>query len=167
MSLWSSFSINFMLSGMAKNNVTYKTIAGIPNDHTLQEIMVIYYDIFNTENKTYITERFQKEKAIFSVLSYHNSTLIGFKIGYKKNDATFYSWLGGVTQNYRRLGVAKQLAFLQENYAKASGYKTIQTKSTNRFKPMIFFNLKQGFDIKNTYCNTKNELKIVFEKKLN
>jgi hypothetical protein len=71
-----------------------------------------------------------------------------------------------VLPGQRNLGIAKQLAQLQEEKVKAKGYQTLRTKSMNRFKPMVILNLKNGFDIKSVYTNDVGQTKIVFEKPL-
>ena len=100
------------------------------------------------------------------ILCYQQKQLLGFKIGYRYNDITFYSWVGGVLPENRGNGIAKQLAQLQEQRVKEKGYQTLRTKSMNRFKPMMILNLKNGFDITNIYTNDVGQTKIVFEKLL-
>lgn len=71
---------------------------------------------------------------------------IGFKAGYEKEDY-FYSWMGGVLPEYRKMGVAQELADVQENWARKNGFKTIVFKTRNQHKGMLVFALKNGFDI--------------------
>lgn len=70
----------------------------------------------------------------------------GFKVGYQREDY-FYSWMGGVLPMYRRLGIAKQLADAQEDWARLRGYSSITFKTRNQHKNMLIFALKSGFDI--------------------
>jgi len=72
----------------------------------------------------------------------------GFKIGYDRfNDGSFYSWMGGVRVEYRRNGIAKDLADNQENWAKENGYKSIKLKTRKKHHAMIAFLLDQGYSI--------------------
>ena len=98
------------------------------------------------------------------MLCHQGGQLIGFKLGYLLDSHTFYSWMGGVKQEFRKQGVAKELALMQLEWAKAQGFSKIRTKSKNQFKPMMIFNLKQGFDIVGTELGYQDEVKIIFEK---
>jgi GNAT superfamily N-acetyltransferase len=153
-----------MLNGMVKNNVSYKTIESIPDENIYQELAKLYATLFKGADLIFFKQRIEEQEKALYVLAYNDAILIGFKIGYPYNDNTFYSWVGGVHPDYRNQGIAKQLVKLQEDYAKNKGFTKLRTKSMNQFKPMMILNLKNGFDIKNIYTNTKGQTKIVFEK---
>jgi GNAT superfamily N-acetyltransferase len=73
---------------------------------------------------------------------------VGFKIGYERDSAeVFYSWLGGVLDSHRRMGIATKLADEQERWAKNHGYHKVYFKTRNRFSKMIHFGLNRGFKI--------------------
>ena len=72
--------------------------------------------------------------------------MAGFKVGYER-DGYFYSWMGGIKPDYRKLGIAKALSDYQENWAKKQGYTTITFKTRNHHKGMLIFALKNGFNI--------------------
>ena len=73
---------------------------------------------------------------------------VGFKVGYQGGSAeVFYSWMGGVLNSYRRMGIATQLADEQEKWAKNHGYLKVNFKTRNRFSKMIHFGLNRGFNI--------------------
>jgi GNAT superfamily N-acetyltransferase len=151
---------------MVKNNIIYKTSEGIPSEKLFQELAHLYHYLFEDADLKFFKQRSDEQLKALHVLAYNDKVLIGFKIGYPYNAHTFYSWVGGVHPKFRKQGIAKQLAKLQENYAKNKGFTKLRTKSMNQFKPMIIFNLKNGFDIVNIYTNTKGQTKIVFEKQL-
>ncbi|MFN7119743.1 MAG: GNAT family N-acetyltransferase [Saprospiraceae bacterium] len=71
---------------------------------------------------------------------------VGFKVGYER-DGNFYSWMGGVLPDYRRLGIAQALADAQEHWVKEQGYPHITFKTRNSHKGMLLFALKNDFDI--------------------
>src|SRR5687768_15065806 len=53
------------------------------------------------------------------LIAWKEDKAIGFKVGYdKENDGSFYSWMGGVLPAYRHDGVAKELANVQETWAR-------------------------------------------------
>ena len=70
--------------------------------------------------------------------------LAGFKVGYER-DGYFYSWMGGVLPAFRRFGVAKKLADVQEDWARQQGYDAITFKTRNQHKGMLIFALKKRF----------------------
>lgn len=94
--------------------------------------------------------------------------LVGFKIGYPKDNAEFYSWLGGVLPECRRSGVAQELLVFQENWVRELGFKTISVKSMNRFPSMLRMLIKNEYEIMEVdfYGDFENE-RIKFIKKLN
>ncbi len=156
-----------MQNGMENSKITYKILTECPEDYKLNEIIRLYQHIFNDADRDFFIGRFNNSyKCIITVLAYSKTTLVGFKIGYPKDENVFYSWIGGVHKEYRKLGIAQKLLNLQEDEVKKKGFKIIQTKSMNRFKPMMLLNLKNGFDIIRVYTNTKLQTKIVFEKAL-
>jgi GNAT superfamily N-acetyltransferase len=95
-----------------------------------------------------------------------NLEIVGYKIGYKLNDETFYSWLGGVNPAYRGKGIASALMEEQHTYVREKGYKVVQTKTMNKWRNMLILNIKNGFDVVDTYMDERKEIKIVLEKRL-
>ena len=90
----------------------------------------------------------------------------GFKAGYVE-DGYFYSWMGGVVPEFRRMEIARKLAKEQEEWVIAQGINTIRFKTQNKFKGMLIFALKNGFRIIGTEKFAGGEgFKIVLEKEL-
>ena len=155
-----------MPNGMENDKINYSVTLGNENHAKLQDILELYAKLFEDADLNFFKERYASHPKLISVLAYNNETLVGFKIGYPYNETTFYSWIGGVLPHYRQRGIANTLAQYQESAAKSQGFKTLRTKSMNRFKPMMILNLKREFNIINIYTNTKGQTKIVFEKSL-
>jgi predicted GNAT superfamily acetyltransferase len=151
---------------MVKNSISYKTIEGIPEESRYKEMGKFYSEIFEDADLEFFKQRIIEHPQICIVLAYCNDTLIGFKIGYPYSKDTFYSWIGGVITQFRRQGVATNLAINQEEYAKTNGFTKLRTKSMNQYKQMMVLNLKNEFNIISVYANTKGQTKIVFEKLL-
>ncbi|KAB1160542.1 GNAT family N-acetyltransferase [Tenacibaculum aiptasiae] len=151
---------------MKDQNLFFKQIDGIPDKKGLEELLTLYTSVFNDAITEFFLERIQTKEKVFSIIAYYNNNPVGFKIGYQYNSNTFYSWVGGVLPQYRKKGIASQLAKLQENWALQNGFKKLRTKSMNKFKPMLILNLKNGFDIIQVYTNEKGQTKIVFEKSI-
>ncbi len=151
---------------MNDQNIKIKTIQGIPSNEVLNELLTLYTSVFEDAIVDFFMKRISTKKDVVSIIAYKNEVPVGFKIGYRYNESTFYSWVGGVLLNHRKEGIAKQLAETQESIAKEKGYTKLRTKSMNRFKPMLILNLKNGFDIVQVYTNEKGQQKIVFEKEI-
>lgn len=156
-----------MQNGMVKNKLTYRLIEEKPDNKLLQEILVVYKAVFDDYKLDFFKNRIGEKKDVLMALCYAHAKLVGFKIGYRHNDTTFYSWVGGVLPEYRKQGIAKTLATLQKEHIVKKGYSRLRTKSTNKFKPMMILNLKNGFDIIQVYTNKSGQTKVVFEKDLN
>ncbi|NVJ84727.1 MAG: GNAT family N-acetyltransferase [Algoriphagus sp.] len=89
-----------------------------------------------------------KHRLFLALLAETEGELIGFKVGYQSDiPDTFYSWMGGVKPEFRKLGIANALAEYQENWAKEKGFRSIYFKTRNRFPAMIAFELNRGFKI--------------------
>lgn len=97
-----------------------------------------------------------------------NDELAGFKVGYQRfGHDVFYSWMGGVLNEYRRKGIATKLANEQETWAKNRGYTKVVFKTRNRLTKMIHFGLNRGFMIVDLIKKGKVEdYRLVMEKKL-
>jgi len=104
-------------------------------------------EFHNPHQKTVYEERLGGKKHLV-LIAYDEEKPIGFKVGYERDD-TFYSWMGGVLPNYRKSGVARNLATTQEDWARKNGFQTITFKTRNRLKGMLIFALKNNFNIIN------------------
>ncbi|MFD2567136.1 GNAT family N-acetyltransferase [Pseudotenacibaculum haliotis] len=151
---------------MVENKFTYQTISGVPEQKVLDELLHLYDVLFDDARLDFFVDRINTKEDLVTILCYHNNVLVGFKLGYKYDQITLYSWVGGVLPEYRKQGIAQKLMELQHQCAKEKEYKKVRTKSMNRFKPMIILNLKNGFDIIQVYTNDSKQTKIIFEKNL-
>ena len=155
-----------MRNGMESVDIIYKTLEGQPDHETCNEILVLYSEIFDDADPEFFTNRIKQQSDLISVLAYNGSHLVGFKIGYRYSQTTFYSWIGGVKHPFRNHGIATTLAIKQEEMAKWKKYAKLRTKSMNQYKAMLLLNIKRGFQITQVYTNQSGQTKIVFEKKL-
>ncbi|QSX37394.1 GNAT family N-acetyltransferase [Shewanella sedimentimangrovi] len=73
--------------------------------------------------------------------------LAGFKLGYALDEQHFYSWLGGILPDYRRLGLAQRLLESQEAWAKDKGYQQVSVKTLNRLAPMLGLLIRNRYQI--------------------
>ena len=89
--------------------------------------------------------------------AYNDHNPIAFKIGYQRHpDGSFYSWMGGVLPNYRRKGIANNLADHQETWAKKNGYNSIRMQTREKHKAMLALAINRGFQITNRIEKTSS-----------
>lgn len=81
------------------------------------------------------------------LLCYVEGELAGFKLGYQKAPGAFYSWLGGVLPDYRKLGLAQQMLDVQERWATEQGYSELSVKTLNRFGAMLAMLVQNRYQI--------------------
>ncbi len=84
---------------------------------------------------------------------------VAFKLGYALDDATFYSWLGGVHPTYRGLGIAHELMTTQHDWCVRRASRR-SPPIENRWRTQVILNMKHGFDIVGTDAKSG---KILFE----
>ncbi len=138
-----------------------------PPDETLRnEVFELYRLIFNSEPNEEAQERLMHQRDLLLLVAYDDAQAVAFKVGYRQDPDTFYSWLGGVTAHYRRQGIALELMRHQHQWAKAQGYRFLQTKTLNRWREMLVLNLRNGFAIIGTYIGKDGRLRIILEKEL-
>ena len=151
---------------MNQLDFTYQTIEGTPRAVILADLLHVYAALFEDAKIDFFVERLQTKEDVVINLCYANSGLVGFKVGYRYNESTLYSWVGGVLPPFRKQGIAQELMKFQHAKAKEKGYEKVRTKSMNQFKPMMILNLKNGFEIVQVYTNDSQQTKIIFEKDL-
>jgi GNAT superfamily N-acetyltransferase len=73
---------------------------------------------------------------------------VAFKAGYDRyRDGSWYSWLGGVVPEFRRVGLAGALLARQEACIAQRGYRRIHVKTRNRFVGMRVLLARSGYHI--------------------
>ncbi len=106
----------------------------------IPEFQPIYYPL-----KTWEKRLLNRE--YIALVAYHNDMAAGFKVGYFQNEKVFYSWMGGVLPDFRKLGIGKTLARTQENLLKERKVELLTMKTRNRNKAMLIMAIKNEFKI--------------------
>lgn len=86
-------------------------------------------------------------RPFLALLVRDGETIVGYKVGYAETRERFYSWVGGVHPEYRGQGLARTMMRRQEEWCREHGFASIGVKSENRFRAMLIFLLKEGYDI--------------------
>lgn len=145
-------------------DLDYIVFTSLPNEDILERVAALHKDIFSEQPP--LMEEMQTKPHLMIVVAIKETKIVGYKIGYELDHRTFYSWLGGVDEEYRNLGIASALMVKQHEYLKHVGYSVVQTKTKNIWRSMLLLNIKRGFDVVETYYNAKGIHKIILEKKL-
>jgi len=128
----------------------------------LQGITPLVKEIFPDLGPNWYAPQDSRDRRYTLHVAHVEGELVGFKLGYDQPDGCHYSWLGGVKQDYRGLGIAAELLKAQVESCRKLGHTKLQTKTLNRFLPMLLLNLKAGFRITGTEAS-KRGLKICLE----
>lgn len=142
----------------------YFIFDSIPDDYVLDGIIELHKVIFGTIDD--LINKMANKPKLLVITAMNGVKVIGYKIGYELDKNKFYSWLGGVDTNYRNHGIASKLMEKQHQYLKGKGYRFVQTKTMNKWRNMLVLNIKNGFDVIDTYTDEKGLHKIILEKKL-
>ena len=142
----------------------YNIFNAIPEMNILNEIVNLHCSIFGSADD--LINKMSTKPELLIITAQAGERLVGYKIGYELDKDKFYSWLGGVNSDYRNHGVASRLMEKQHRYLIDAGYCVVQTKTMNKWRSMLILNIKNGFDIIETYIDEKGFHKIVLEKNL-
>jgi predicted GNAT superfamily acetyltransferase len=114
------------------------------------DIQRLSQTVFPDFTETYLTDRLARVMVTGLVLVSTRGTdgaLLGFKLGYPRDEGVFYSWLGGIHPSIRRQGVGRRLMQLQHDWARKRGYAFVETRTRATNNAMIILNLQSGFTI--------------------
>lgn len=114
-----------------------------------------------------VSKELEGRRDLLALFAFFQDVCCGYKIGFKQSPEIFYSWIGRVAYNYRRLGIATKLMETQHFMAKSMGYKYVRTSTKNKYREMLLLNIKFGFDVTGTQQKLRdNVISIVLEKEL-
>jgi predicted GNAT superfamily acetyltransferase len=145
-------------------NIEYIIFNSVPNDGIADGLTALHQKIFGTSDD--LINRMTHKPQLLVLVAMVGPKVIGYKIGYELSSEMFYSWLGGVDPEFRGHGIAAELMQRQHQLLTEKGYKMVRTKTMNRWRGMLVLNIKNGFDVMNTYINNKGLHKKILEKHL-
>ncbi|MCM3636992.1 GNAT family N-acetyltransferase [Sporosarcina luteola] len=137
---------------------------GMPDEKTFDGILQLHNKIF--VNADELAKKAPLQPNILFVVAMIENQVVGYKIGYSLSKDRYYSWYGGVHEEFRGKGIASMLLEHQHRLVKDKGYKIIETKTRNKWREMLIVNIKHGFDITETFTDDEGIHRIVLEKSL-
>lgn len=144
--------------------INYQIYTGMPKQEVLDRILSLHAGIFGESGQ--LESKMAVKPKLLVVVAACQDEVIGYKMGYELEEGKFYSWLGGVDEEFRGKGIASRLMEMQHEYIKRRGYIVVRTKTMNKWRDMLILNIKHGFDVMETYIDEKGMHKIILEKKL-
>ncbi|ALS75917.1 hypothetical protein AUC31_12240 [Planococcus rifietoensis] len=145
-------------------NIHYQKFSSEPPYGIAEEITALHRLIF--DGPGHWLEKLNRQETVLVYVALVDKCVVGYKIGYALDDQIFYSWLGGVRPDCRKLGIASELMRRQHEDLKDMGYEIVRTKTMNKWRGMLLLNIQTGFDVLKTEVDPRSQLKIVLEKKL-
>lgn len=122
----------------------------IVKEVSIEEAVKVNRNVIEFDGKDTTKEDFEKRyvgKDNLIIVAYYKNIPIGYIIGYDRdNDGSFYCWMAGVDNNYRRLGALTTLMNYQMNWAKNKGYNKLKIRTRNNRREMLSFLVKNGFN---------------------
>lgn len=134
--------------------VTIKQITDI-QDSIIEEVIAVCAQIPEFD-KPYSKNEYQtrlQNRTVLLQYIYVEDELAGFKLGYSTQDNHFYSWLGGILPDFRKLGLAELLLKDQELWVSTQGFTAIEVKTLNRFGAMLSMLVKHSYEIMSVDSN--------------
>ena len=128
---------------MENNDIIVKEVS-------IEEAVKVNRNVIEFDGKDTTKEDFEKRyvgKDNLIIVAYYKNIPIGYIIGYDRyEDGSFYCWMAGVDNNYRRLGALTALMNYQMNWAKNKGYNKLKIRTRNNRREMLSFLVKNGFN---------------------
>ena len=128
---------------MENNDIIVKEVS-------IEEAVKVNRNVIEFDGKDTTKEDFEKRyvgKDNLIIVAYYKNIPIGYIIGYDRdNDGSFYCWMAGVDNNYRRLGALTTLMNYQMNWAKNKGYNKLKIRTRNNRREMLSFLVKNDFN---------------------
>ena len=128
---------------MENNDIIVKEVS-------IEEAVKVNRNVIEFDGKDTTKEDFEKRyvgKDNLIIVAYYKNIPIGYIIGYDRdNDGSFYCWMAGVDNNYRRLGALTSLMNYQMDWAKKKGYNKLKIRTRNNRREMLSFLVKNDFN---------------------
>ncbi len=141
-----------------------KVEEGYPDTSQIERLCKLASD--ETEfSIAFFEDHLKHQKKILCCFAYDGEVMVGYKIGYQSRPKYFESWIGAISTEHRRKGLATKLMIAQHDWCAAHGFKIIDTIASSDNRPMLIANLKAGFNISGTFWDRQQNFKTLLQKK--
>ncbi|NBB20752.1 GNAT family N-acetyltransferase [Runella sp. CRIBMP] len=147
--------------------IEYKTFTNQLPEAVLEAVLTLHFQVFEGQERSQLIQEINETPHLLTLIAYENDDVVGYKMGYRRKEGHFYSWLGCVLPTHRGQGIAGHLMELQHEWCRANGYHTVRTMTYNKWRNMLILNLKHNFNIVGIFADNPGAPKIVLEKNLN
>ena len=134
-----------------------------PDDELWARIEALHQAVFGAPDELRVALEWPGTLLVWAEV---DGRAVGYKLGYERKPAHFYSWMGGVHPDLRGRGVASALMERQHDLLRERGIRKVRTKTSNAFRSMLILNLRHGFDVVGTYTNGRGEPRVILDKRL-
>ncbi len=110
-------------------------------------LLSLCHRVFDDFDDAYLLDRLPNLAEPSLWLAEADGEWVAFKLGYRRGQTQFYSWLGGVDPAHRRRGLAAELTHRQHDEAARNGFTHVETRTRAANNAMIIVNLRQGFHV--------------------
>lgn len=129
------------------------------------EITPIFTEGFGKPPSDSFLERMNEKRDLSVLLAKREGELVGFKIGYERFQGIYFSWLGAVSTQHQRTGVARALLKYQHQLCVSRGYLEIQTEAVAVNRKMLILNLQEGFEVQGVHLGRSDSLTVQLRKR--
>lgn len=116
-------------------------------DAFYDDLAMLASRVLGNTSVDYLRWRLEKMPDVSLFLAHADDRLVGFKAGYAATQTRYYSWLGGVDPDTRRVGIASRLMEEQHAWLNSTNYELVETHVLQDNLGMIQLNLNYGFKI--------------------
>ena len=145
--------------------LTYKIYEGFPSEEILEQLATINQEIFSFgETSEHLSMALRERQKILICFALHDTSIVGFKVGFQERPSYFESWRGGVVPKFRGQNIALELLRIQHDWCTKEGFKIVMTTTNNQNIPMLIVNLRGGFTIVGTFLDRQKIMKVMLQK---
>lgn len=132
----------------------------------IEKLTELFTEAFGTPPSEEFLDRLNEKSDLSVFVARQESAIVGFKIGYRRFQGIFFSWLGAVARSHRRSGVARALLKRQHLLCEQRGYREVQTEASGGNQPMLILNLQEGFEVYGVHVGHQDKLTVQMRKPL-
>jgi ribosomal protein S18 acetylase RimI-like enzyme len=92
-------------------------------------------------------KRMSESKDPIILIAKINDEIAGFAMCYERYPKHYHLWELGVSENFRKQGIASKLYDEIENYAKTNKYDGVTLNTFNRYTDSLRLAIKRGYEI--------------------